>query len=62
MAMMKVVVLTDEKKFAGKEGQREACSRGKNKGGVKTALEMKGRHYCRPSMSGEVNRCVVFLR
>ena len=60
--MMKVVVLADERKFAGKEGQREVCSRGKNNGGVKTALETKGRHYCRPSTSGEVKGCVVIVR
>ena len=60
--MMKVVVLTDERKFVRKEGQREACSHGKNNGGVKTALERKGHHYCRPSMSGEVKRCVLIVR
>ena len=60
--MMKVMVPTDERRFAGKEGQREAYSHSKNNVSVNTVLERKSRHHCRPSTSGEVKRCVVTVR
>ena len=50
------------KEIPGQENQREACFRGRNNGGVKTALKRRSRHYGSPSTKREVKKCVAIVK
>ena len=59
---MHMMELTDERKIPGQEDQREAYFRGRNNGGVKTALKRRSRNCGSLSMKREVKKCVAIVK